>query len=430
MNIVPRIFLSLIFLMLFSNSYASIIRDSEIESAISKVIEPLVRVSNLKTLKIHILSDNSINAFTSGGEDIFINSGLITSFPDPEVLRGVVAHEMGHVLGHHVLRKIEDFERNNNVASTGVAIGILSALSGNPIIAMGALSAGMNTVYSANLESSRVYEASADQSALQLLERSGNTAVGLLRLLKFLHSRENGNNIFPYDNTHPLSTERISAINLFVKNSKYKSATTSSKLKNSFIRASFKLYAFTTPLNGNIKKSGSKDVDDYVDAIIAFRKSEVDKAISLIDSLLRSYPNDPYYNELKGQILFEFGKKDAYASYEKASSLLPNDPMIRLSKAAVMLNIFSDSKYYPSIIEDLKFSLSQEPDNVMTLYFLSVAYGKSGDDPHSALYNAMMLFKQGDVKKAKVMAKFAMSKLPSDTPEWYKANDILLFPDR
>lgn len=430
MNILYRVFYPLVLFFLFSNSYASIIRDSEIEHAISKVVEPLIKVSNLKTLKIHILSDNSINAFTSGGDDIFINSGLITLFPDPEVLRGVIAHEIGHVLGHHVLRKIDDFERNNNVASTGIAIGILSALSGNPVFAMGALSAGVNTAYSANLQSSRVYEASADQSALQLLEKSGNSAIGLLTLLNFLHARENGVNIFPYDNTHPLSADRISAINLFVQNSKYKSGTTGSQVKKDFIRAAFKLYAFTTPLNGNIKKSGFKDVDDYVDAIIAFRKSEVDKAISLIDSLLRSYPNDPYYNELKGQILFEFGKKEAYASYEKASVLLPNDVMIRLSKAAVMLNIFSDSKYYQSIIEDLKFCLSQEPDNIMPLYFLSVAYGKFGDEGRSALYNGMMLFKQGNIKGAKAMAKFAISKLQSETPEWYKANDILLFSDR
>lgn len=414
-------------LLISTTSYAiNIIRDSEIEKAIYQVINPLIKASGLKTLKIHIVSDNSVNAFTSGGEDVFINSGLITSFPDPEVLRGVVAHEMGHILGHHVLRKIEDFEQNKNVSSAGIAIGIISALSGNPVLAVGALGAGVNTAYSSNLQSSRVYEASADQSAMQLLEKSGNSSTGLLKLLNFLHSIESSDNQLPYDNTHPLSAERISAINLFIKNSKYKSSTTPPKIRSDFVRAVFKLYAFTTPLTTNIRKSGSQEIDSYVDAIISFRKSKIDKAISLIDSLLASNPNDPYYNELKGQMLFEFGKKESYASYAKASELLPDDIMIRVGKAVVMLNIFDNPGYYPAIIEDLKSSLAKEPDNLIPLYYLSVAYGKAGDMGRSSLYNGIMLFKQGKIKEAQAMAKFAASKLPPNTPEWYKANDIIL----
>lgn len=415
-----------ILLLISVNSYGSIIRDSEIERAIYQVISPLIKASGLKTLKIHIISDNSVNAFTAGGEEIFINSGLITSFPDPEVLRGVVAHEMGHILGRHVLRKIDDFEQNKNLASAGIAIGILSALSGNPVLAVGALGAGVNSAYSANLQSSRVYESSADQSALQLLEKSGNSASGLLKLLNFLHSKEGPDNQFPYDNTHPLNADRISAINLFIKNSKYKSGTTPANIRNDFARAVFKLYAFTTPLTTNIRKSGSQEIDNYVNAIIAFRKSEINKAISLIDSLLKSHPNDPYYHELKGQMLFEFGKKESYASYEKAAKLAPNDAMIELEKAIVMINIFNDPKYYPAIIDDLKSSLAKEPENLIPLYYLSVAYGKAGDQARSSLYNGIMLFKQGKIKEAKAMAKFAASKLPENTPEWYKANDIIL----
>lgn len=426
-NILNKILISL---LLFSSvqGYCSsiIVRDSEVENAISEVIMPLIRVSGLRTLKIHILSDNKINAFTAGGEEIFINSGLITIFPDAEVLRGVVAHEMGHILGHHVLRKIEDFESNEKFASGSIALGLVSAIAGNPAIGMAILGGGVNTAYSANLGSSRVYEASADQSALQLLEKSGNSALGLLKLLNFLNANDTSDHLFPYDTTHPLSQERISAVSLFVRNSKYKSPTTSAKISYNFRRAAYKLAAFTTSLSDNIPKSGNNEIDKYVETIISFRKGQIDKAISLIDSLIALRPNDPYYHELKGQMLFEFGRKECYVSYQKASSLLPNDDMIRLSKAIVMLNVINDHKIYPEIIDDLKSSYQKDQNNLVPLYFLSVAYGKSGDDARSSLYNAIRLFKQGKIKDAKAMAKFAASKLTPNSPEWYKANDIIL----
>lgn len=407
----------------------TVIRDSELESVISEIAAPLVKASGISSLKIHILSDDAINAFTIGGNEIFLNSGTITMFKDPEIIRGIIAHEMGHVLGHHVVRKIDDIESYAKAAAGGVAVGLISVLAGNPILGIGAAAGGVNYAAAESLMTSRVYESSADQAALKMLEKSGNSAIGLLKLLNYLSKMDPKGDGIQYDLTHPLSTQRVSAVNIFLKNSKFKSPTTSENLKRRFARAAFKLEAFTIPLSYNVTKSGNSEIDNYAASIRAFRSGKLNDSIALINSLLDSSPNDPYYNELKGQILFEFGRKDSFEYYNKAASLLPNDPMIRLGRAVVMINISKDPQHNAEVIDDLKFVISKEPDNLVPIYFLSVAYGKSGDEARSNLYNAIMLFKQGNLKGARMMAKSAVKNLPEGTTEWYKANDIILTSD-
>lgn len=405
----------------------SIIRDSEIENAINKVIAPLIKVSGIRNLKMHILSDNTINAFTGGGNEIFVNSGLISTFPDADLFRGVIAHEMGHVMGHHVLRQIDNIENQQIVAASAMAIGLAGALAGSPEVAIGAMAAGMNYADSTILQSSRVFESSADQAALKLLEKSGNTSIGLLKLLTYLEN--NSNNLFtnPYEMTHPLSTDRINTVSSFVVTSKFKTSQTSPKTMHDFTRAAFKLYAFTTPLKASIRHSGSEEIDNYVMAIIAMRQGKLAEAINHIDKLLASKPEDPYYHELKGQTLFAFGKKESLASYQKAIELLPLDALLKISRAAVILNIDGKNQaHFTQIINDLKFAQRKEPDNIMPYYFLSIVYDKLGDSALSSLNHAIFFFKQGNLKDAKMMARIAVKYLPQGTPDWYKANDIIL----
>lgn len=406
----------------------NVIRDSEIEHAIDEVISPLIKASGITRLKIHILSDNTINAFTAGGNEIFVNSGLIVTFPDVDVFRGVIAHEMGHVLGHHVFRQIENLETGQITSMSAMAIGLVGALAGAPVIGLGAMASGMNYADSSVLHSSRVYESSADQAGLMLLEKSGNTSTGLLKLLDYLNRNTNSFFTNRYEMTHPLSSDRIIAVENFIRKSKFKNSQTSERENRDFKRAAFKLYAFTTPLSEKaLIKSGSEEIDTYVAAIISMRLGKLTESMTHIDRLISVRPEDPYYHELKGQILFGFGKKECLASYQKAVALLPGDALLRISRAVVILNIDSKNPvFYPQIIEDLKFAQRKEPDNLMPYYFLSVVYDKAGDRGRSTLNNAIFLFKQGKLKDAQMMAKIAVKNLQPDTPDWNKANDIIL----
>lgn len=429
-----------LFLPFLANA-TSIIRDSEIEHAIKQVTDPIVKAANLKRLKIHILLDDQINAFTAGGEEIFASSGLITSFSDPDLFRGVMAHEIGHILGKHVLRQIDNIEQQKKAMASSLAIGLASALAGNGAIAQAAILGGMHYSERSILKSSRVYESSADQAGLRLLEKSGNTSAGLLKLLEYFYAHQNRSYLNPYELTHPLSSERLHSVEHFYATSKFKNSTTTPAMRYNFLRAAAKLKAFTVDISStasislllsqevykNIPRIELEEITTYTKAIIAFRKSDAQTALQYIDTLISNRPQDPYYHELKGQILFEFGKKEAYESYATAAKLAPNDALIRLGRAVVAINVFErDPVHLKQAIDDLKFAQEQDKDNALTDYFLSVAYEKIGDKPRSLIAATCFAAKQGELKRAKSMARAIIKDFKDGTPEWHKLNDIIL----
>ena len=73
---------------------------------LSEMTTPIVNVANLNSssVDLYLFNDNSVNAFVTCGQKIFVNTGLIMEFDDPSMLRGVLAHETGHIAGAHLAR--------------------------------------------------------------------------------------------------------------------------------------------------------------------------------------------------------------------------------------------------------------------------------------------------------------------------------------
>ena len=66
------------------------------------------------------------------------------------------------------------------------------------------------------------------------------------------------------------------------------------------------------------------------------------KSIEEINSLLKDYPKDPYFIELKAQILSENGKiREAIKYYKKSLKILPKSTLIMLPLCGLLLE---DSK--------------------------------------------------------------------------------------
>ena len=82
----------------------SVINDTQIEKHLYKLITPVAVAANVpeNRLKIHIVNDDTFNAFVTGGQDVFINTGLLTRIKNPNALQSVVAHELGHMIGGHM----------------------------------------------------------------------------------------------------------------------------------------------------------------------------------------------------------------------------------------------------------------------------------------------------------------------------------------
>jgi predicted Zn-dependent protease len=313
---------------------------------------------------------------------------------------------------------------------SSVAIGLASILSGAGAIAIAPMAMGMHIADRSMMAYSRSMESSADQAALRYLEQSGNTSKGMIESFEFLKKQHYAAFVNPYDQTHPMSNDRLVAVKNSYSHSKFKENTNSSGLSYRFARASGKLRAFTANNPKELLQNLTSKTDEvaiYMKSILNFRTGNINKAVSCINELLKLKPNDPFYNELKGQILFESGQKEAIDFYAKASSLRPGDNLILLGKAIVGITIYKDSpdKIEP-FFQEAKLVSEKEPENIIPLYYMAIYYEKTGQKYLSLLNTAVIALKDGDLHRAKILATEAKKGLPKDSPSWYRAGDIIL----
>jgi len=420
----------IIFFIFCSNTaFASIIKDSEIEEVINEVIEPIKKISGLKDLKIYIINDPIPNAFTIGGNAVFINSGLIIDFPDPDILRGIVAHEIGHIAGHHVIRQQEVIKNYQRAAFGATLLGLATAMASKPEGGSAVMMAGQHMSKRSVYAYSRTFESSADQTAMSLLERSSHSTVGLIYFFEKMKTFSKSHMVNPYDQTHPMDSDRLSILRNFNKTSKFKETQNSDDLIDRYAIASAKLAAFTLDINKILDRIYDEDnwvIEHYVKAIKNFRIGNFDDTLNHVNHLIMKYPDNPYYHELKAQIYFEFGKDSALNEYNIALSYRPNDILIRLERAIVGLtqtinNPRAITRYY----QDLLMVVQKDPDNLLALYYLSIFFEKKGLIGKSYLNTALIAFKSGRMDDAKNLADAAIKNLQKKSPEWYKASDLI-----
>ena len=82
----------------------SFIRDTEIEADIRTMVTPIWKAAGLdpNALHVYLIDDKQLNSFVAGGQNEFINTGLIMRAQTPNQLIGVLAHETGHIAGGHL----------------------------------------------------------------------------------------------------------------------------------------------------------------------------------------------------------------------------------------------------------------------------------------------------------------------------------------
>jgi len=90
-----------------------IIRDTEIEAIFSEWTTPLLKASEIgpDNVRIILVQSDQVNAFVAGGANIFFYTGLIKETDGPEEVIGVLAHEMGHIAGGHLITTQDALER-------------------------------------------------------------------------------------------------------------------------------------------------------------------------------------------------------------------------------------------------------------------------------------------------------------------------------
>jgi predicted Zn-dependent protease len=409
----------------------SLIRDTEIEEILFRDSAPILEAAGIdsKSVEILLIGSKELNAFAAPRVMGFY-TGLILESDDPNELQGVIAHEVGHLAGGHSARS-DDFNRAGmRPFLLTMGLGVLAALAGSPEAAIGlASSASMFGTIGA-LGYSREQESRADQAGATLLDKAGLSGKGLADFFDNFRYQEVFDEArrFAYFRSHPISSDRIEALRRRVEKQPNYGKVDSPEAIAEHAVMKAKLDAFLNPQIA-IAKYSEKATDypsRYARAIAYYQLKEPDRALKLIDVLLNEQPQNPYLWELKGQILFEFGRtQEAEAPQRKSVALKPEAPLLRINLGQTLIALDDKAKVNEGVAE-LRKSLTQEEDNAVAWRLLAEAYDKLGKDGLARLATAEYNFNVGDKRQARVFAMRAREMLDKGTPEWRRATDIFL----
>ncbi len=411
----------------------SFIRDAEIENSIRAMATPLLQAAGLDpdAVHFHIIVDPTLNAFVAGGQNEFIHTGLLLRAKNASQLIGVIAHETGHIAGGHLARMEGEIGGASTEALVATLLGVAAgAATGRgdvgAAVAMGGQQMAMDNV----LAFSRANEASADQAGLKFLDATHQSARGMLSFMETLLGEELlvTANQDPYVRTHPLTEDRVAFIRNWVDHSQWSDAPTRPEFAEMFRRMQAKLYAFLEPPIRTFERYKASDTSieaRYARAIAAYRKPDLPTALGLIDGLIAERPNDPYFHELKGQMLFENARvADAVGPYQRAVQLLPDNALLRVELGQVETELDSPADLKDAT-DNLTYATEREPDDPSSWHFLGVAYTRLGNEAMATYAMAEEALLTGRASDAAYLAGKAERLLPvKHGPVWLRLQDI------
>jgi predicted Zn-dependent protease len=413
-----------------SNS-VSLLRDAEIESAIHTMMTPIWKAAGLDPDAVHVylVSDNSINSFVAGGQNIFINSGLLSHTDVPNQLIGVLSHETGHIAGGHLYKGAEAMHNASIEEIIAMVAGMAATVAGRGSGGGGALLGAQGVGERAFLQFSVTQEATADHAAMNYLDATHQSARGLLKFFEKLQTEEMliGEHEDPYLMDHPLTQERVDYVRDHVEHSPYSDVPDRPGFVDMLRRCKVKVAAFTEPPDATLSKFSEQDrsvLARYARAIAYYRLPELDKAVPAVDALIRDYPQDPYFRELKGQMLFENGRvAEAVLPYEQALRLDPAAPLLRVELAQVYVENNNPAQNKRAIAY-LNDALRFEDKDVDAWHMLATAYGRDNQIGMAALSLAQEGLAADNKKNALEQATRAEHLLPKSSAAYARAQQV------
>jgi predicted Zn-dependent protease len=411
----------------------SVLRDSETELLFKDVSRPLIEAAGLDPANVEVvlLNDPEINAFVDRGQTVYIQSGLLAAADNVNELQGVIAHELGHVAGGHSIRMGQGVKGATTLTYATMVLGALALLAGAGDAAMGVMLAGQQAAMGKFLAFTRTQEASADAAAVKYLHTAGISGKGMLQFFAKLQNQEYRIGIYAkdsYDRTHPLSSERIQAMEQSFKNDPAWGKPVDPDLEARFERVKGKLAGFVDPRQAVIKypESDQSIPAHYARAYAYHMGGYPEKAISEANALLAAKPHDPFFLELKGQILLEGGKPaEAIAPLREATEASGNMPLIAAMLGHALVAT-EDPKNFAEAKQVLKAAVSRDNEDPFAWYQLGIIYAQEGDEGRASLATAERNNLEGQPRMALNSATAAMKNIPVGSPDYLRAQDIAM----
>ena len=431
---VYKVFAAIIaaFALICQNAAAqTLLRDSEIEEWIRDYSFPIFRAAGLPAEGINLLliGDNTPNAF-AGGLNMGIHTGLITLADTPNQIEGVIAHETGHIKGADSARTAEAYASSGRPVYLALLLAAGAIAAGAPPEAgIGLLGLGQNIALANVLQYSQGQEAEADEAAVRYLNATGKSTAGLIEFFAKLRNPQiiTAFRANPYRQTHPLANDRISALRAKAENSPYYDKKDAPEDIERLKLIQGKIKGFLWDFDDVLEEYKPDDRSDgalYARAA-AYRNHDLNKSIAEIDALLTRYPNNPYFHELKGQILFENSKiEQSIPPFRTSVKHAPAEALLRINLGRALFATENEANYLEAS-KVLRTAVLIENDNAFGWFELSRVYGALGQRAQADLANAEYHYLTRRYGEAIRLATNASKKLPQGTPDWYRASDII-----
>ncbi len=414
----------------------AILRDAETEALLHDMASPLVSAAGLdpKNVDVALVGDSEINAFVVGGQVVYLNSGLINAADSANQVQGVIAHELGHITGGHAISGDQGAKAANSISLLSLLLGVAAAAAGGGDAAMGIMMAGQQAALGKYLAFSRGQESQADAAGASYLSKAGISGRGSIEFFKKLANQAYRmgyaqSDMNPYMSTHPLEGDRISYLQGSYEKDPAWNKPSDPALEARFRRARAKLYGYLADPKDTLKAYPESDKSvpaRYARAYAWHKEALLDKAMAEADALLAAAPNDPYFLELKGQILLEAGKPvEALAPLRHATELTSNQPLIATTFGHALVAT-EDPAMLAEAQRVLKAAVARDRENPDAWYQLGVVYAANGDTPRAQLASAEQQVMFLQYPEALRNAESAEAALPKGSPDWIRAQDIAM----
>jgi predicted Zn-dependent protease len=410
----------------------SLIRDTEVERVVRTYLDPLLTAAGMSTesVRLHIVNDQSLNAFVAEGQNMFVHTGLIMTLDTPNELSGVLAHETGHLADGHLVRMSQGVRAASVPLILSMVLGVAAIAAGAGDAGSAILMGGQQIAQRTFLSFSRTQESAADQAGIRYLAATKQSGRGMLSVFKRFENQEilTDQRRDPFAQSHPASGDRMSALQQLIEASPYRDIKDSPESQYAYDMLRAKLRGYIQHPELTLRRYPLSDTSKparYARAMAYFRQPNMAKALAEMEGLLKDEPENPYFLEMYGQINVEMGKVEAgIAPYSEAVKILPDAPLLRVALGAAMLGT-ENPRYTEQAVKELQASLDYERDNAFAWYELAQAYARLGQTARAELATAERYFALSVFPQAIQFAGRAQRQLPAGSTDWQRASDII-----
>ena len=412
----------------------SILRDAETEALLNDMARPLFVAAGLSpaNAKVVLINDSSINAFVAGGQIVYVHSGLIDAADSANEVQGVIAHEIGHIVGGHAV--FQNDGGYTNISILSLLLGVAAMAAGSGEAGTGILMAGQRAAIGKYLAFSRVQESSADAAGSRFINSAGISGKGMLSFFNKLTAQmhrygyySTSPEVDPFAQTHPMSQDRVETLKADLMNAPSWNKPLDQDLERRFKRVQAKLRGYVSDPKDTLTKYPQSDqsVQAHYARAYAYHKSGYpEQAAAETQALVKASPKDPYFLELEGQIMLESGDpRGALEPLREATALSGNQPLIASTLSHALLAT-EDKANLAEAERVLKQAVARDNDNPFAWMNLGTVYDRKGDEPRTALATAERAHLIGDVGTALMSSRAAMAGLPQGSADWVRAQDI------